>query len=232
MVLYSSYFLDGINSPRSRSVTGGPLPPPRLVSRRALDLSRDQDEDRSATIFSMVWGQFIDHDVTATEENTDLTCCENGRLINEDNPECIAIRLKRTDPLSKNGQIECFHMVRNVAERRSSCGSERMIINEVSSWLDGSAVYGSNLRRQKLLRTFSRGLLRVNDTKSSLQGEMLPTDNGEETVACLSTQTCFLAGMSLNLFIYSLNGRSYLMGPLSLRLCGVVGAKNYMMSTF
>ena len=65
--LYFFYFeidlSDGIEEFR-RSVSNGPLPNPRVVSRL---IHRDNAKDtHQFTMMVMQWGQFIDHDVTST----------------------------------------------------------------------------------------------------------------------------------------------------------------------
>ena len=83
-------YADGISAPRA-SITGRPLPTPRAVSAHvhkvSLGLSNFfypltdiscvkcvQDEgfhDHAVTVLLVVWGQFIDHDITLTSETRD-----------------------------------------------------------------------------------------------------------------------------------------------------------------
>lgn len=51
----------GLTAPR-RSKTGGPLPPPRIVS---FMLHQDvSDYDNEVTYLVIAWGQLLDHDLT------------------------------------------------------------------------------------------------------------------------------------------------------------------------
>lgn len=57
---------DGIQSIR-RSITGGPLPSPRLISAI---IHKDKDVPlESVTHMLMQWGQFIDHDLTGANSS-------------------------------------------------------------------------------------------------------------------------------------------------------------------
>ena len=69
---------------------------------------------------------------------------------------------------------------------------ERVYENEITSWIDGSQVYGSTLAVAKKLRTFKDGKL-----KSSAGGKFLPEENG-----------LFLAGderVNENIFLTSMH---------------------------
>lgn len=58
---------DGLMSPRSRSVTGSPLPSPRLVS---VNIHNDVSAPHVRySLMMMQWGQFVDHDITHTPVN-------------------------------------------------------------------------------------------------------------------------------------------------------------------
>lgn len=55
------FFVSGVSTPR-RSVTGGELPSPRMVSTALVpDVDNPSPE---LTLSVMQWGQFIDHDLT------------------------------------------------------------------------------------------------------------------------------------------------------------------------
>ena len=58
---------DGLMSPRSRSITGSPLPSPRLVS---VNIHNDVSAPHVRySLMMMQWGQFVDHDITHTPVN-------------------------------------------------------------------------------------------------------------------------------------------------------------------
>ena len=61
--LFLLYFSDGIEEFR-RSVSNGPLPNPRVISRL---IHRENGRNTNQfTMMVMQWGQFLDHDVTST----------------------------------------------------------------------------------------------------------------------------------------------------------------------
>lgn len=58
---------DGLMSPRSRSISGKPLPSPRLVS---VNIHNDVSAPHVRySLMMMQWGQFVDHDLTHTPVN-------------------------------------------------------------------------------------------------------------------------------------------------------------------
>ena len=58
---------DGLMSPRSRSVTGSPLPSPRLIS---VNIHNDVSTPHVRySLMMMQWAQFVDHDITHTPVN-------------------------------------------------------------------------------------------------------------------------------------------------------------------
>ena len=61
--------------------------------------------------------------------------------------------------------------------------------NQITHWLDSSAVYGSNPKRMRELRSFSNGRLRNQFTND---GEELPPDDLTEN--CRNGSVCLLAG--------------------------------------
>ncbi|KAK3108811.1 hypothetical protein FSP39_016211 [Pinctada imbricata] len=60
---------DGFNSSRIRSVNGGALPSPRVISNNVFS-SRRPPLHPSQSIMVMAWGQFLDHDVVKTPQST------------------------------------------------------------------------------------------------------------------------------------------------------------------
>lgn len=60
----------GMGSPRTRSVDGGALPSPRLVSNIVFTQKDKNHEDRRLTLLVMSWGQFTEHDVVFTPADT------------------------------------------------------------------------------------------------------------------------------------------------------------------
>ena len=118
----------------------------------------------------MQWGQFLDHDITLTPEN-DVEC-ECGH--EEDNDEeCFLISVPSDDPFysSLSSPPTCLHFTRSTA----FCTSDpREQFNLITSYIDGSNVYGSDQTTSDLLREFSGGEL----TTSVALDNLLPDIDG------------------------------------------------------
>ena len=83
------HYLPGINQPRQRSCTGGPLPSPRTISNVLHKSGHCSVPSRRFTVLAMQFGQFIEHDVISTP-------LQRGSVsvINFLNPKLKIMRLK------------------------------------------------------------------------------------------------------------------------------------------
>ncbi|KAK4295988.1 hypothetical protein Pmani_031488 [Petrolisthes manimaculis] len=188
---------EGVNTPRFRAASGARLPSPRTVSSQVI-LDRDNIYD-NFTLLIMQWGQFLDHDITHTpitkgRNMSDITCCSKGkqRDLRELHPDCMPILIPETDSFySKFGQ-KCMEFVRSMPAVRPKCNfGPREQMNQITSYLDASNVYGSSLKEMRELRTFTGGLLKDSNTARHL----LPPKPSE----CRDNSGqhfCFLAGDS------------------------------------
>lgn len=127
------WYQDGISSPRTRSTSGSfpPLPAPLLVSQKVhRPLYR---KDPQFTVMLAVWGQFLDHDITATAQSragngAPIQCC-TGR----DHPECFPV-------IDTSGDERvCMEFVRS-APAPSCCLGTREQFNQATAYIDGSMV--------------------------------------------------------------------------------------------
>ncbi|VDM73874.1 unnamed protein product [Strongylus vulgaris] len=81
-------------------------------------------------------------------------CCRPGFA----HPECDAIDVPKADPAYRN-RITCLPHTRTMVAPKSGCAlGPREQANLVSSYLDGSMIYGSNAERAKQLRSFNQGI--------------------------------------------------------------------------
>jgi len=116
-----------------------------------------------------IWtfGQFLDHDFSLTEGNgTDgLT------------DAFIKIPAFDTffDPFGTGTQVMSFHRGMFDSSTGSSLAAPRAQINEITGYIDGSNVYGSDPTRAAWLRTFSNGKLKVTHTAV---GDLAPFNDG------------------------------------------------------
>ncbi|XP_059050869.1 peroxidase [Achroia grisella] len=152
-------FGDGISSPR-RSKSGAELPSARDVSVTVHRPSYAQDT--SFTVMLAVWGQFIDHDVTATAlskgaNSSSLACCDTSQA---PHPECFPVPLDKEDPFYQHYNLTCMEFVRSAPAPTCHFGPREQM-NQATAFLDGSTVYGFTEQRANQLRLGVGGRLRM-----------------------------------------------------------------------
>ncbi|XP_020300662.1 peroxidase-like isoform X2 [Pseudomyrmex gracilis] len=195
-VLFSQYF-DGIQEPRHVGQTKQPLPSPRVVSA-ALSTANDQS-DASRTLAVMEWSQFVAHDIAYTpvrkmvSTGQPISCCQSdGDTLSPRHvhPDCFPISVPDRDPVYGRHYVRCMNYVRSLPVLRSECTFgpvEQM--NQVSHFLDGSAIYGSSLKKSRELRTFEGGRLHVDSRNNR---EYLPRASAESAEQC--GENCYNSG--------------------------------------
>lgn len=154
------------------------------------------EEDHDFTVMLAVWGQFMDHDITATalsrgHNGTAISCCKS---VNESvtHPECFPVIVHE----DKKECGKCMEFVRS--SPASTCGfGPREQLNQASSYLDGSSVYGNTQKLQNDLRSWIGGRMKVFITE---YGEQLlppnkdPLDGCNEEAEMKKGRYCFLSG--------------------------------------
>ncbi|XP_063858691.1 LOW QUALITY PROTEIN: peroxidase-like [Scylla paramamosain] len=160
-------YSDGIEALR-QSVHGGTLPNARLISDTVhRPLNRPSYH---ITMMVMQWGQFLDHDLTATAQSRGFNhsvpkCCndEDGTPLPENfrHPDCLPIVIPSTDPFYSQWNHTCMEFVRSSPAPRPNCAlGPRDQINQVTSFLDASTVYGSDDQEMAQLRLWEDGMLK------------------------------------------------------------------------
>lgn len=209
---------DGIWEPRALAYDGSPLTNARTISRELLiDIDRPHP---LYNLLLMQFGQFITHDVSQSASITQgdsyihfckytfngvclfiadgqsVSCCsEDGSTVlpsDQSHYSCFAIPIEGQDEFFSQFNQGCLNVVRSALSVDNECklGYGKQL-SKVSHFLDGSAIYGSDLRLQGEVRAFRRGLLR---TMNDFGREMLPLSEGKKS--CGQEQgPCFLAGM-------------------------------------
>ncbi|CAL7938603.1 unnamed protein product [Xylocopa violacea] len=195
-ILFPQYF-DGIQEPRHMGRMKKPLPGARTVSV-ALSTPNDQ-ADVSRTLAVMQWAQFIAHDVSYTpmrkmmSSGKPISCClADGSSLSPRylHPDCSAITVPDQDPIYGEHYVRCMNYVRSLPVLKSECTFgpvEQM--NQATHFLDGSALYGSNLRKSRELREFAGGRLRVHTENDH---DFLPFGSIEISSQC--TEGCYNSG--------------------------------------
>ncbi len=149
----SPAYADGISAPAGAN---------RLSARTISNLVCNQTESlpNKRQLSSMVWqwGQFLDHDISITETADPL----------EPFPIPVPINDKYFDPFGGGGQT--ISLFRSQFRQNQPSTSPRQQVNEITSWIDGSNVYGSDDETSKSLRTLENGLMKTST------GNLLPRD--------------------------------------------------------
>ena len=171
-------YADGISTPTGGAINSS-LPSARAISNAVSAQSSLTPNSLGASDWVWQWGQFLDHDLDLSggapvAEPFDISVPTGDSFFDPNSTGTATIGLNRT--ISTGGSV----------------GSPREQINEVTSFIDGSMVYGSDLARSEGLRDLSsNGLLRTSaGNLLPFNTTGLPNDNGPG----LTDATAFVAG--------------------------------------
>ncbi len=170
-----------------------PNPSARFVSTNII---RDKpNEELPFTHVLMQWGQFLDHDLDLSPELEEE--CESCTFTDI----CQPIRVAPDDKafgVGTQNDGDCILFRRSLA----GCPMEQPLsfpareqINDITSYIDGSMVYGSSDDRGKALRLFRNGLLKVGPNFPGNKPSLPRID--EDTarfIACPDRMDCFFCG--------------------------------------
>ncbi|CAL7934955.1 unnamed protein product [Xylocopa violacea] len=190
---------DGIQSVR-RSVSGKPLPSARRVT---MVIHEDKDIPlASVTHMLMQWGQFVDHDLTATGQSRGFNgsvpqcCLKFGAAFQPAefmHPECLPISVSEDDDFFGPLGVRCLEFTRSGSAPAEDCVfGPREQLSQVTSYLDASTVYSSNPFQSDTLRLFRNGLLRYGRIQS--QRPVLPKLDADLCKRGSLSTSCFRAG--------------------------------------
>lgn len=210
--IYENGFSTPVGWEKGRLYNGYPKPNPRDVSR-LLVATETVTPHSYLSAMVMQWGQFVDHDITHTAMALSRQSYASGAICNktcENLDPCFNIPLSLSDPKLHTGvhqKYPCIEFERSGAV----CGSgETSLIfqrvtyrdqmNIITSYLDGSMVYGSTEVQALELRDLfgDHGQLRF-DIVSTGQKPYLPfeRDSDMDCKRNFSQENpirCFLAG--------------------------------------
>ena len=133
------------------------LPSARLASNQLIG-----DSDLPSTLLTHMvtqFGQFLDHDVTLSPEHEDEHCCDKA-----DDPSdfCLPIRMSENDKFFSNFDVHCLQFTRSVGFCEENGGVLQQI-NGITSFVDGSNMYGSDDEYAASLRSMENGKLKVTE---------------------------------------------------------------------
>ncbi|CAK9297511.1 unnamed protein product [Gordionus sp. m RMFG-2023] len=200
-----SDFGDGINDLR-RSKDNEELPNPRIVSTTILHTETVNHND--LTHLMMVFGQFMDHEFALGSSPTgfdlgDIKCCDKERQRaksrKEQHFQCMPIYIPEDDYFYSKYNSTCMELVRSTPAISTKCHlGPRQTNNEITSFIDGSPVYGSNADIQKYLREFQGGRMKTQQNPLNLKLKpLLPISPKATSEACaniVGRYKCFGAG--------------------------------------
>lgn len=185
---------DGVSVPR-QSVQGEFLPSSRIVS---LTVHGDHNNTHKyMTALAATFGEFIFHDLSHTPQMAGyigqrLRCC--NVQFNDFHPECYPVRLPEDDPVYSRIQEKCQEYVRSGTAPRTGCTlGPREQINQVTSFLDASAIYGSSKEESDELRAFKKGNLKVQRGPQGTQ-VLIDDDNQIDCKSGSTRKKCFKSG--------------------------------------
>ncbi|XP_069801210.1 myeloperoxidase-like [Dendropsophus ebraccatus] len=204
--LLSPEYEDGISLPRgwtqSRPINGFTLPLARAVSNEIVKFpTESMTLDASRSLMFMQWGQWLDHDTDLSPETPVRSSffqgvdCEHSCV--QAHP-CFPLTIPSNDDRRVIGS-ECIPLIRS-APMCNLATPVREQINALTSYVDGSQVYGSDIKVATLLRnnTNQLGLLAVNQQFTDNGFSFLPFAVNTNDLCSRTNQTlgvpCFLAG--------------------------------------
>ncbi len=129
-------------------------PNPRDISNSLFSQEDVISDVKNLSDFVWVFGQFIDHDIT---------------YVLDDVTEPLAIAIPDNDKIFVPGGPPIF-MFRSLASQGTgtSINNPRAYFNDVTAFIDGSVIYGSDRNRASWLRSFEDGKLKTSE------GNLLP----------------------------------------------------------
>ncbi|NES04905.1 MAG: peroxidase, partial [Okeania sp. SIO2F4] len=158
-------------------------PNPREISNAVFSQSESILNARNLSDYTWLWGQFLDHDVTLSELQ--------GRT-----EETINIVIPEDDATFPSGSF--IPVTRSLFDETTGTdpSNPREQFNELTAWVDGSNVYGSDAERADWLRTFDDGKLKVTEDPT---GDLLPRAEGDPNAPHMSMEertgaSTFIAG--------------------------------------
>ena len=168
-----SEYTDGISNPVGLDQTdkfSAPWPSPRKIS---FTLMRDLEvESNKLTHMFMQWGQFLDHDMDLSPMFSEDECSCNVT------DRCQPIPVDHNDGVygrNSSHKGRCLKFTRSIpACRCPEHDSElpRNQINQITSYIDASNVYGSTDELSARLRLFAGGLLKQGGRTHSSKGNL------------------------------------------------------------
>lgn len=175
-------YADGISAPG-----GASRPSARVISNAVADEGTERDlSDRNLSAMIYAWGQFLDHDL-------DLTMSADPA---EAFPIAVPTGDAYFDPAGTGTKTIPLSRSQYDPATGTSQANPRQQVTSITSWIDGSMIYGSDEATATSLREFAggrmqqsaNGLLPTDATGFFMAGDIRANENPE----LLSLQTLFV----------------------------------------
>lgn len=173
-------YADGLAAP-----AGANRPSARAISSALIDHGDEAAlNDRNLSAYIYIWGQFIDHDLDRTGTARPL--------------EPFNVAVPTGDPVfdPSGTSTQTNPLNRSIYDAATRATNPRQQITQVTSWLDGSMIYGSDAATAASLRTMMGGQLKTtmgNLPPTDLAGNFLAGDvRANENVELTSMHTLFI----------------------------------------
>ncbi|XP_020040894.2 eosinophil peroxidase [Castor canadensis] len=181
------------------------LPLVRAVSNQIVRFPRKRlASDWGRSLMFMQWGQFIDHDLDFSPESparVTFTAGVDCEKTCAQLPPCFPIKIPPNDPRIKDRR-DCIPFFRSAPSCPQNRNKVRNQINALTSFLDASMVYGSEVNLALRLRNQTNylGLLAINQRFHDNGRALMPFINMHDDPCLLTNRSasipCFLAGDS------------------------------------
>ena len=124
----------------SRNLESGDLPNPRHISNIVSNQNKNTSNAKGLSDMFWLWGQFLDHDIT---------------LIHTDEGKPADIPVPEKDPVYEG-------IINSLPFNRSKLtNNNRHALNSITSYIDGSNIYGSDNQTSIKLRSLQGGKMRM-----------------------------------------------------------------------
>ncbi|KAH0621055.1 hypothetical protein JD844_022067 [Phrynosoma platyrhinos] len=204
---------DGFSIPKgwneSKTYNGFSLPLVRQVCQEILYTQNENISfDWSYTHMLVEWGQWIDHDMDLTPQSANTLSFIDGTDCSQaciNRSPCFPIKISAGDLRLDGEAMKCMPFIRS----SPACGSgesnflqgqlqSREPLNSLTSFVDGSMIYGSKASLARKLRNFTHelGLLAVNQEFSDGSLPLLPFTERKVPNPCALTRGPCLANTS------------------------------------
>ena len=193
-------YSDGVSLPRG-GLASSTLPSARAVSVAVHQgLEREKQTNISISLMVMQFGQFLDHDLDLTADQS-RRCCDPAVLSMEaQQPEELRLcfNIDVTDDIFYQGKRTCLPFTRSDATCTES--GQREQFNLITAFIDGNNVYGSDGEKARKLRTMKDGLLKTHSIGPTLpsngQTGFAEEDNTSENLVAGDTRASEQPGLA------------------------------------